>query len=126
MQAQLARYDRSPFQNHLAVALSPGIAPSMSAWRRMAKKDPEKWSRSITMLAKAAGFADKSERINVNIDPGTMAKELVARFGHTRALSLLSAAGLPTDLIPTVNIDRLPIEHSSGNISGSTNSEVSK
>jgi len=103
MQDQLARYDRAPFQGALAKALIN--EPGHKHWRDMAKADPEKWSRSVAMLAKAAGYADKSERISVNLDPATMARELVARFGHTRALSLLEAAGLPASLIPLAAID---------------------
>jgi len=123
MQDQLARYDRAPFQGALAKALIN--EPGHKHWRDMAKADPEKWSRSVAMLAKAAGYAEKSERVNVNLDPGTMARELVARFGHTRARSLLEAAGLPASLIPLAAIDGqaepLTADQSAGNLVGSTN-----
>jgi len=121
---QLARFDRAPFQQHLATALSVG--PSLSSWRKQSKKNPEAWARSVASLAKVAGFAERKETLNLTLDPEAMSRELVARYGTTKAQTLLEAAGLPVSLIPTVDIVPEPIEgeltteHGAGSIEPST------
>lgn len=103
IQAQLSRYERAPFQQPLAMALAN--APGHKHWRDLAKSDPDKWARSVSTLAKSAGFAEVKEVRKSSDDPQKLAKELTARFGHTRARELITAAGLPASLIPVITID---------------------
>ena len=103
IQAQLSQYDRAPFQKPLAMALAN--APGHKHWRDMAKADPDKWARAVAQLAKTAGFAEVKENRNIGVDPEKLAKELTARFGHTKARELITAAGLPASLIPVITID---------------------
>ena len=103
IQAQLSRYERAPFQKPLAMALAN--APGHKHWRDMAKADPDKWARAVSQLAKTAGFAEVKEIRKSSDDPEKLAKELTARFGHTKARELIAAAGLPASLIPVITID---------------------
>lgn len=111
IKAQLARYDRNPFQDALADALT--VAPSKTAWRKYAKNDPGKWATAVATLGKSSGFAEKSEKLSLNLDAKDMARELTARHGAEKAKLLLGAAGLPTSLV-----DDKVIEHDDVSVSG--------
>ena len=122
---QLARYDRNPFKDVLADALT--VAPSKTAWRRFAKKDPGKYSQAIATLAKPAGFAEKSESLVINMDANKMAQELIARFGREKGQQLLEAAGLPTSLIATTSQpDKTPVPIENEPIEVSRESEITR
>ncbi len=103
IQAQLSSYSRAPFHKPLATALAN--APGHKHWRDLAKSDPDKWARAVGQLAKTAGYAEVKEVHKISNDPEKLARELVARFGHTRARILVQAAGWPADLIPVITID---------------------
>lgn len=55
-----------PFQKELAKFMS--CAPTASAIKRQADKYPDRWVQAMTMLRKAAGYAEKTEHTyNTNI-----------------------------------------------------------
>lgn len=97
IEKRLARYDRDPFRDVLSDALS--AKPTIAAWKRWAKKDPGKYANSIASLAKAAGFAERSESVKIEYNAETVARELEARFGKEKGRQLLKATGLPESLI---------------------------
>ena len=103
IEAQLARLDRAPFRKPLAEAL--GVAPSRSAWRKLAKNDPGKWSSAVATLAKSAGMPETVQSISVNLEPQQLANQLVTRYGTERAREMLKMHGLPENLIPIITIE---------------------
>lgn len=115
---RIARYDRAPFQDHLATALERG--PKPAHWHALAKKNPARWADAVSTLAKVSGFAERSESVHVQLGPQEIAQQLVARHGQQKALELLKAAGLPTSLIET----GVTLEHESETAIESPHSET--
>lgn len=93
IQDRLDRYDRGPFREMLTDAVAQ--KPSLTAWRKLAAKDPEKWSRAVTGLAKTAGFADRSESVNVKLDINELIDQTISRYGPDRARAILASMNLP-------------------------------
>jgi len=57
--ADLQELRRSPFKEVLRECLSN--PPSGDAWAKQAEKSPDRWSQAVSILAKASGYASKSE-----------------------------------------------------------------
>jgi len=57
--ADLQELRRSPFKEVLSECLSN--PPSSDAWAKQAEKSPDRWSQAVSILAKASGYASKSE-----------------------------------------------------------------
>ena len=97
LEARLMRYDRSPFMGMLADAAT--VAPSKTAWRKLARRDPEKYVRAVSTLAKTAGFADKTESVKITGTLDELVNILVARHGPEKTMTVLQSMGLPTTLV---------------------------
>ena len=104
IEAQLARLDRAPFRKPLAEAL--GVAPSRTAWRKLAKRDPAKWAAAVATLGKSAGMPETVQTISVNLEPQQLANQLVTRYGTDKAREMLRMHGLPESLIPIITVDK--------------------
>lgn len=63
---QLVSYNRGPFVEQLAKFLANG--PSEAEIRLFAALDPGKWAKAVGDLAKQAGFTERTESLNVNLD----------------------------------------------------------
>ena len=96
LEERLARYDRGPFQSMLADALA--VKPSLTAWRKLAARSPERYVAAVTQLAKPSGFGERSESIQVKANLSDLASTLVARHGEDKAGKMLSLFGLPAEL----------------------------
>lgn len=75
------------------------MKPSLTAWRKMAKADPEKYTRALSNLTKIAGYTERSESLNVTMDARDLAQTLVARYGQDKAKAMLELHGLPASLL---------------------------
>lgn len=84
---RVARFDREPFHEHLANAIAVG--PSKTSIRKLAKKNPESWSRYVGNLAKLTGYADKKESVTVKVNASELVQRLVARAGIDGAQKIL-------------------------------------
>ena len=93
IQDRLDRYDRGPFREILTDATAQ--RPSLTAWRKLAAKDPEKWSRAVGNLAKTAGFADRSETVNVKFDINQLIDQTIKRYGPDKARAIIQSMNLP-------------------------------
>ena len=93
IQERLDRYDRGPFRELLTDSLA--VKPSLTAWRKLATKDPEKYSRAVTNLAKTAGFADRSETVSVKFNLNELIDQTIARYGPDRARQIIQGMNLP-------------------------------
>ena len=94
---QIARHDRTPFQDMLSTAVSVG--PSPTAWKKLAARDPEKYVRAVDRLRGAAGYIDRTEHVHVKTTPKELAQTLVARHGIDKAEQMLTLHGLPLSLL---------------------------
>ncbi len=95
---QLAQQDHQPFREILADAVS--VKPKKKAWRELANTDPEKYTRAVNQLRKAAGYIDKTEHHQINHSASDLAATLVARYGPAKARQMLELHGLPVELVP--------------------------
>lgn len=96
LEKRVARQDRQPFQEMLATAMS--VAPSPTAWKRFATKNPDRYTKAVQELAKMSGYVDRTEHVHIRHDAQSVAAELVKRFGQDKARAILSNMGLPASL----------------------------
>lgn len=67
LQAQLRLYDRSPFIDLLTEWLAQ--SPELEDIADLASKDPARWVKAVTEIAKIAGFSEKKEvHVGVHVD----------------------------------------------------------
>ena len=96
IKGQIGQMDRSIFDEQLATAVACG--PKPVHWNKLAKNDPESWSRAVQNLARMRGYADKKEITTVTPKLTEIADELKVRFGEEGARRLLEAAGVDSML----------------------------
>ena len=109
---RLARLDRGPAVEYLAKLYA--ATPTLKRLRAWADERPEQHARAISGQTKPAGYADRSEAINLHVSADAMAREAVSRFGPERARQALEAMGLPASLVDphddssgkTITVDR--------------------
>jgi len=94
---RLARLDRGPAVDYLAKLYA--AAPSARRLKEWANDKPEQHARAISGQTKAAGFAERTEALNLHVSADAMAREAVSRFGPDRARQALTAMGLPASLV---------------------------
>ena len=63
---QLTSYDRVAFIEQLAVELSSN-KPSDAKRKAFNEKHPDRWLQGVAILARLAGFTDRTESLNVSI-----------------------------------------------------------
>lgn len=103
LNAQLRRFDRSPFLELLAYWLE--LSPDPEAIEIFARKKPDLWVKAIVDLAKISGFSEKQETIHtIRVD------RLSDSQLEDRAIELAKRLGLP---IPNQKQLELEAEHSS-------------
>ncbi len=56
---------REPFTQELARWFN--AAPSSAAFRRMAEKRPDRWVQAIAVLARLAGYNDRTESVSLSL-----------------------------------------------------------
>ena len=103
IKAQIGGLDRSIFDEQLATAVACG--PKPAAWKKLAKDDPESWSRALQNLARMRGYADKKEVTNITPKLSDVAQEVLRRFGEKQGQLLLEAAGVDEMLMPAPAIE---------------------
>ncbi len=107
---RLARLDRGPAVDYLAKLYA--ATPTQKRPKEWANADPAQHARAIAGQTKPAGYADRSEAINLHVSADAMAREAVSRFGPDRARQALTAMGLPASLVDehdpgiTITVDR--------------------
>jgi hypothetical protein len=62
----MRKYNRSPFQDLMAVWLEQG--PTAEEIRQFARKSPDKWATAISQMAKTAGFSERRENLNMSFN----------------------------------------------------------
>ena len=73
---RLRKYDRSPFQDLLAIWLES--MPDAASIEAFAKRAPDKYAMSLGQIARVAGYTEKIEtQHNVNINIGNMSDSQV-------------------------------------------------
>ncbi len=94
---QLARLDRSPIQQCLAVLIK--LFLEHKGLRDWADERPDQLIRSISLMLKGAGFADRHETVAIPVDMVGAIREYAARHGTTAALEVLEHHSLPVTLL---------------------------
>ena len=94
---RIARLDRGPVQEYYARVLA--ATPSPAKLKEWAHDNPFQHGRLVAQLAKPAGYADRTEALNLHVSAESMAREAVSRFGPDRARQALTAMGLPSSLV---------------------------
>ena len=94
---RLARLDRGPIQEVMARVVA--AMPSLQDQQDYYKDHPYQHARAVALMARPAGYVDRSEALTLNMSADTVARELVNRLGADKARERLAEHGLPISLV---------------------------
>ena len=103
---------RAPFHELLADALEN--KPSADAWKELAEDKPDRYVHSVQGLARASGYADRTEHKVERRDIRETVTLIVNTKGRDAAQTMLESLGLPLTLLPNesprdaITLDALP------------------